>query len=90
MSWQHRVCKSDGVLSIHEYFMENGEPWGYTNPVLPIGEDVDELITTLEWMLKAAKAYKDDLYEAIDLGRSDICESCGARRQRDTVPQESN
>lgn len=63
MSWNHRVIKQaylcydeyETIFGIHEvYYNEDGSLRNYTtDPVAPIGADMDELRWTLEKMLMA-------------------------------------
>lgn len=56
--WNHRVMKrkleSGDFYGIHEVFYnEDGSIWSYTvDPIEVVGESIDELKQTLEWMLK--------------------------------------
>ena len=58
MTWNHRVVRTvyehETLLGIHEVFYEDGIPNMVTvNPVDVMGETLEELMQTLEWMLKA-------------------------------------
>ena len=63
--WTHRVAHVTGKAcewyDIREYFPDvQGEELWTVESMEPVGESIDELIETLEWMLKAAKKAKDD------------------------------
>ena len=49
MKWNYRVVKKDGYLGIHGvYYDENGNITGIDqDPNAPLGEELDELRTTL-------------------------------------------
>lgn len=60
MSWNYRIMKhshkSGDYYAIHECFMDNGVVTSWTeDEIAPLGETVEELIETLEMMLKDAK-----------------------------------
>lgn len=86
MTWQYRICLEGGKLYLHEFYMDEGQYWGHTNPMMPHGKNIDEVINDLHYMLQAAEAYKEGKYEAIDLGPRVTCSKCGARQMKDTVP----
>lgn len=63
MTWNYRIMKhshrSGDFYAIHECFMNSkGQVHSWTeDEVAPLGETAEELIETLEMMLKDAKAY---------------------------------
>ena len=54
-TWNYRVVKKDEYVGIHEaYYNGEGNVYMVTvDPVSPVGEDLDQLKTTLELMLEA-------------------------------------
>jgi len=63
MSWTHRVAKvttkrGDVYYDVREYYeLPDGPTWTM-EPRIPYGEDIDDLIQGLRWMLLAAEKAK--------------------------------
>jgi len=60
MTWNHRVMKSiypsgEIMFSIREvYYNDDGTIYAHTEqPIAPIGETIEELRQSLEWMIKS-------------------------------------
>ena len=60
MSWTHRIAKvttkcGDVYFDVREYYeLPDGPTWTMEPPI-PYGEDIDDLIRVLRWMLLAAE-----------------------------------
>ena len=50
------------------YLNEKGELWRWTDPVMPSGENIDELIADLEYMLADASTWKPVVFEDLKEG----------------------